>query len=304
MTMWSLLLVLVLAVCVVPTVHAARGQRMCPCVNCIASPIVDSRTWADHAGQIARGERARATDAQPCAVAAQVQPALDDQIESDSEEEDCTGIFYAMEMAELVATGKVNVTGMQDVLKATSARYQPHLPEGVNIPKSWYKARKIAVDGREPKFFTLDFCPECDHLFEEDADDDHCPDCDKDSRYTQKGNKQKAVRQAYYFDLDDKCTRLLAAKLQAGMVLPPTTTPVSQDKLNERELNCAFDGSIMEELYHGADARYKDNTFYFTWSNDGVEIQKNISYTPIVAKLLNLPKEQRGALACIWLLGY
>jgi hypothetical protein len=305
MGVWKLLLLLA---CALSLGHAARGMRLCPCINCVAAPVVDLRTWKLHAGALARGEVARATAANPVEqpVELPVAPAVvDEQIESDSEiVEDCTDFHYAMEMAELVATGKVNVTGMEEVLKTTSARYQEHLPPGFAIPASWFKVRKIAVDGREPKFFTRDFCPSCDHLFEEDKDDVHCPDCKQATRYKTMGKNYNAVRQAYYFDLDDKCTRTLAGKLQAAMVLPPTTPKRSTDPIKERELNCAFDGSIMETLYHGADPMYKDSTFYFSWSNDGVEVHKNVSFTPIVAKLLNLPKEQRGALACIWLLGY
>jgi hypothetical protein len=74
--------------------------------------------------------------------------------------------------------------------------------------------------------------------------------------------------------------------------------------MENRELRGVFDGSILENLYHKCPDDYKDNTLFFAISNDGVEVTKKTSYTPIVAKLLNLPAEVRGLLSSIWLLGY
>ena len=37
--------------------------------------------------------------------------------------------------------------------------------------------------------------------------------------------------------------------------------------------------------------------------NDGVEVRKNISYTPVTLNILNLPGELRGALGTMLLLG-
>jgi hypothetical protein len=57
-------------------------------------------------------------------------------------------------------------------------------------------------------------------------------------------------------------------------------------------------------MHYEEDPEIGDRTLYFACSNDGVEVTKNVTYTPITAKLLNLPGELRGMLANIWLLGY
>ena len=43
---------------------------------------------------------------------------------------------------------------------------------------------------------------------------------------------------------------------------------------------------------------------YFVLVNDGVEVQKNVCYTPITLKVLNEPKERRSKMGCIWLAAF
>lgn len=300
--------------------QAVYNRRLCPCVPCEAAPVVDLRTWRRHTSEIAQGVRERACGVQPAAPRAPPPPAgevdgndgsgndADEQIEAASEEvdadavaEDDSELQYSVEMAELVGRGVVNATGMESVLKATHARYQHHLEEGVRIPPTWYMAKKHACEDKEPVWFTRDFCKICDHLFEEDKSDKECPRCNKDTRYDARG---KSCRQAYYFSLDDKMRRLFESKFMAERVLPPAESARDCTPMRSRELTGAFSGSIMEDLYHECKDESKDSTLFFACSNDGVEVEKKISYTPIVAKLLNLPAALRSQMACFWLLGY
>ena len=71
-----------------------------------------------------------------------------------------------------------------------------------------------------------------------------------------------------------------------------------------RELHDCWDASIMDTQFHRLHDENKKSFLYFAQSHDGVEVQKNVTYTPITAKLLNLPSNARGRLSCIWLLGF
>ena len=148
------------------------------------------------------------------------------------------------------------------------------------------------MDGSSPKYFTRDFCGVCDYLFDTDGKEKECPQVRCGSaRYTRTG---RPVRQAYYFDLEDKVRRLYASKFTAGLAGHNTTRPVPQGGIDARELSDAWDADILGTLYHEYDGSDKDDILYLAQSNDGVEVQKNISYTPITAKLLNMPVKMRG----------
>ena len=43
---------------------------------------------------------------------------------------------------------------------------------------------------------------------------------------------------------------------------------------------------------------------YFVLVNDGVEVEKNVAYTPITLKVLNEPKDRRSKMGCIWLAAF
>ena len=190
------MLKLVLVACFLVLVAGGRSSRLCPCVGCEANPVVDNRTWKAHAAQIANGTRHRAAGigrAPAVAVPAPPQPAAADEEIEDEGVPTTIERAFSMEMAELVANGTVRVSGMEAVLKAAHCRYEGHLPEEVHLPPSWYMAKKEAISGLEPKWFTRDFCPECDHLFALDTADTECPRCEEDTRFDAAG---KAPRQA------------------------------------------------------------------------------------------------------------
>jgi hypothetical protein len=317
------MLKLVLFVCLLVFSGATRPFRECPCTECGQNPLGpyrDLRAWKRHAEQIARGTRFRAAGIgrEATAAAAAEIPAAVEQADQHLEEEiednpafemdDTEEWHYAMEMAELVANSTATVTGMEAMLKATHKRYEKHLPEGISIPTSWYMAKKLACEGKEPKWFTRDFCPDCDHLFDVDETDTECPrwtaasheskDCN--TRFDKHGT---APRQAYYFDMDDKVTRIFTSKLLSSTIFPPTDMPQPDKPMADRELVSAFDGKILQKMYYESDCKTKDETLYFACSNDGVEVEKGVSYTPITAKLLNYPTALRGLLSSIWLLG-
>ncbi len=73
--------------------------------------------------------------------------------------------------------------------------------------------------------------------------------------------------------------------------------------MHERELRDCFDGSLLNDFLADQVVE-QEKALFFTLSNDGVELRKNQSYTPITCKCLNLPPKLRGLLASIWLLGY
>ena len=114
----------------------------------------------------------------------------------------------------------------------------------------------------------------------------------------------KPIRQAYYFDLEDKVRRTFASKFNAEAMGYGTSQDLPTSSLQNRELRDCWDASIMESQFHRISDENKKSFLYFAQSHDGVEIQKNVTYTPITAKVLNLPTHARGRLACIWLLGF
>lgn len=266
-------------------------------------------TWKRHAGQIARGERERGgvlsapstADKEGMDIAAEedMDNVEEEQIEAASEERGPAEDF-AIEVAEMVARNRINVTGAQAMLKTVHRHFNHHLPADIDIPPSWYIARKLACEGKEPEHIVRDFCPKCDYMFDPESDAPACPLCFADTRYDCTGSPE---RQAYYFPLDDKCARWFAQKFTSDRLLPPTTKP-PPCPMTSRELCDPFDGSILSKLhYKETDPRIREYTLYFAFSSDGVEVEKKVSYTPITAKVLNLPNELRGLLSNIWLLG-
>ena len=208
---------------------------------------------------------------------------------------------FAFEIVDLVARNQLNIQGAEACLKATSKHYQHLLPDDCQIPSTWHRCKKSALDGHEPKYFTRDFCPVCDHLFDAEANDKVCPfmGCGS-ARFTRKG---KAIRQAFYFDLEDKVRRMYGSVFTATQAAYGTARLAPTDTPQARELTDAWDGAILSSLHHENKDANKEDILYFAQSNDGVEVQKNISYTPITAKLLNLPVKLRGieTLVCFFL---
>jgi hypothetical protein len=145
----------------------------------------------------------------------------------------------------------VNVTGAEAMLKIQHAYYSDHLPEEINMPKSWYRAKNLAVGEREPVCLKRHYCVLCDHLFSEELTDTLCPACtDEDdipvphTRFDPQGNP---IRRAYFFELADKIRRLFSHRVTAkalgyGHAYRPSSGPV-----DNRELKDCWDGTIQSE---------------------------------------------------------
>ena len=75
--------------------------------------------------------------------------------------------------------------------------------------------------------------------------------------------------------------------------------------MGSRFLSDFNDGSIFARLHADLPPLPDDGMYlYLALSFDGVEVEKNVSYTPVVAKVLNLPPTLRGQLGMLWLLAY
>ena len=70
-----------------------------------------------------------------------------------------------------------------------------------------------------------------------------------------------------------------------------------------RELRDVYQGSSMVDLFHNEPDEGKAEWLYASLTNDGVEVTKNVSYTPIVMKWFNLPPHLRGNLGAFFLIG-
>jgi rubrerythrin len=172
--------------------------KPCPC-NEHKNELAPESTARRHLQEIARGIRQRwagnnSPEAQSSAEPEDVVQAAHviDQAASDESEEDevfATQRNFTNEITELVAQNLLCVTGAEAVLKIVHSNYQKHLQEGHDIPKSWYLCKKIAMDGKEPVYFTRDFCPQCDYLYGVKSQRTYCPVCPgKEKRFDVKGN--------------------------------------------------------------------------------------------------------------------
>lgn len=281
----------------------------CFCTVC-KGDVVQGKTAKKHAWQMEIGTRQAYIPAPAAAAPAAEPPAAEDPVpieELAPENED--SLFqksknFAFQVAELVAQGLINITGADAVLKLVSRTVQPWLPEEMQLPRSWYLCRKLALDGKEPKYITRDFCPECDYLYDDNSTQRVCPDCPKAvHRYDDKG---QAVRQAYYFDIDDKVTRMFAAEFTASQLNNGAASDVHDDRpLGQREITGCWDGTLLQTLC-GLLAPFVavKNCIFFAQSNDGVEVTKSTTFTPITAKVLNYGGKMRGLLTNIVLLGF
>ena len=142
-----------------------KRAKPCPCSE-DKNEFVPYTTWQRHTRDITQGKRRRwDPDVDAPAPVTQEQPNVQ---QADDEAErpvvDPTARDYSTELVELVARGVATVTGVEAILKAQHGRYQEHLKGEVSIPPSWYKAKKMALEDREIKWFSRDFCPRCDDL--------------------------------------------------------------------------------------------------------------------------------------------
>jgi hypothetical protein len=65
-----------------------------------------------------------------------------------------------------------------------------------------------------------------------------------------------------------------------------------------------WDGKILQNLFWDSTDAGKKDHIYFMAGYDGVEVEKNVSYTPIVGQILNFPPKLRGLLSQIVLFGF
>ncbi len=125
-----------------------------------------------------------------------------------------------------------------------------------------------------------------------------CPRCDG-----KRFSNGTARRQAVYTSLEEHVSHLfrsryLAQALRRGEDLRPPVQPAA----GNRELVDFTDSSIHAELYREEET--DEVVLYIVMCFDGVEVEKNVTYTPVTAKLLNLPPGLRGQLGNLWLLGF
>ena len=282
-----------------------RKPKPCPCVE-HRNELVPYSSWQRHVQLIAQGKLDRWTieegqttseaevdeteeeKAGPGVVQRQEDA---DALHGDLSDEEDIRFAFANDIAELVARNRINVTGAEAMLKATERHYGQVLPETHSIPGTWHQCKKTAYGNRLPMYFTRDFCPECDQLFPLDVSAHVCPECSTSTRYRK---NKKARRQAYYYPIEDKVKRLFASKYTAKQVGYGTSRSPPEGPMNSREVIDTWDGSILESLFHDLDDADKGKYLYLAQSNDGVEVEKNTTYTPITAKLLNLPPSLRG----------
>ena len=144
-------------------------------------------TWRRHATKMANGVLARhefgPIDAHEEPDAADDAAADDDMGDvladpdsgADHDSED-VGELFALEIAEQVATNRLNQTGADAVLGISAARWQRYMrEEGPVMPRSWHRVQKAALEGRRLEWFSRDYCSVCDYRFPKRTDATTCP---------------------------------------------------------------------------------------------------------------------------------
>ena len=205
---------------------------------------------------------------------------------------------FAREIVEMVAHGRVGVTGVNEVLKIVNEKYQAHMPGGLKIPKSWYKVRALAVNGEQPVYTIRDLCEVCDFMYaKEDTEVRKCPQCSS-SRWKKNGTPS---RFAVYFDLGDAVRRKFSSKYLFDNLIEQSQRPKSNKPIRDRFLESAFDGNILHGLPPNPEGVL---TLCLSVTADGVEVEENVSYTPVTARILNLDVAVASLFSSILLLGY
>jgi hypothetical protein len=228
----------------------AKRPRSCPCVE-HKNKLAPFSTWKRHTQDITRGTRRRWDPRENS----------DDAAGADTADEDGDGVLgeivdepavnptlvhYSTEVLELVARGVVGVTGAEAMLQIQHANYQPHLPEGVDMPKTWYKAKKAGMKGRELLCIPRDFCTGCDSLFPVDKKVVNCPDVCKGNPKTRFDPKGTPLRRAYYFDIAEKIERLYSHRATAEAMAYGFEYEPAEGPMQSRELTDSWDCSILQ----------------------------------------------------------
>ena len=280
-----------------------RGIRPCPCAA-HKGALVPYHVWRRHVQKIATGDLVRWEETEdfegPAAGPAEEYKEGSVGVEVEDHDRGPWGgeeltvdpiDAYASEIAELVARNRVTATGAEAMLKATFRHYDHVLPDTHSLPGTWYQCRSKALAGNKAKYFIRDLCVGCDYLFPLDPLAQECPSQRCGKPRCKDGRPQ---RQAYYYDIADKVRRLYGSKYSARHAAYGTSRDPPRGGVENRELHDCWDASILGALFHALDDPEKCHYLYLAQSNDGVEVEKNVTYTPITAKLLNLPPDLRG----------
>jgi hypothetical protein len=277
---------------------------LCPCEPCHQKSVggavmgTDPRTRKNHLKEIMAGTRRRYRKVDSPSTASSKKSGT---TTTPSESRDS---MFSCDIVSAVADGRMTAVGAGAILKSMENNYGEVLRDsGFSPPLSLYKAKQQTFGKNEAVWFTRDYCPVCGYGFPIRITIVGCPRCKKDTRYDD--TTGKAGCQAFYADLDDKVCRLMkSSDFADGPLRFGKKKQEPAEAIVDRELVDVFDGRAMKEFYHDLEDDDKDNFLYFLLCQDGVEISKNVSYTPVTAKLLNWPSKLRSLLGNIILLGF
>jgi hypothetical protein len=293
---------------------------LCPCAPCHEEagdgvPVKDSRIKRKHVKEIQNGTRKAYTETSTEGNNTNIDYNELKQGESTNStratsSNKSSGVsqtadsLFSCDVVASVSDGRVSATGAETILKSMNRHYGDQLrDQGFSPPPSFYKAKKQTFGKNEAKWISRDYCPNCGKGFAISSKDVICARCNKATRYDD--TTGQAVCQAFYADLDDKVCRIMESnEIGTGDLRFGIPKPLECASIEDRELVDVFDGRAMEEFYHKLDDDHKDNFLYFILCQDGVEITKNVSYTPVTAKLLNWSSKMRSLLGNIILLGF
>ena len=108
------------------------------------------------------------------------------------------------------------------------------------------------------------------------------------------------MRQACYADLPDLFARLFAGPYQAELLRYLDGVHRQDVPIEDRELWDVTDGNILD----GMRELWRKLVMIFTFTDDGTEVEKNVSYTPLVIRILNFPPQLRSLLGNLKLVGF
>jgi hypothetical protein len=161
------------------------------------------------------------------------------------------GNMFAHEIIEQVVQKNAKQKGITDLLHIFNRHFGKYLPSGVKVPLSWHKVRRLACDGAEPLYVVRHLCPLCDWMFPLDDLNSRCPRCKQDTRWEPKKHGRPA-RVAAYFDIADLFIRMFANVTLANCFSTFASREPSQETMPFRDLDEAWDGSILHSLLEAA----------------------------------------------------
>ena len=160
-----------------------------------------------------------------------------------------TSVAFAKELVEQVVRKRAKATGITDILQCFKRHYGEFmdLPEGVVLPASWHKVRKLATDGKMPLYTIRHLCHECDWMFPVRTFTQVCQRCRKDTRWLPK-KKMRPARTALYFQMADMFRRMFNVPALADNLIALTNIQMSDVPLADRHIQEAWDGTILHGL--------------------------------------------------------